>query len=508
IFYIAPFTSILEQNAAELRRYTGHQEDILEHHSNVIFDESDEDDEKYREYNALTENWESSALVATTAVQLLNTLFSDSTRCVRRLASLVRSVIIIDELQALPIKTYKLFSGAISCLSELFGCTVILCSATQPLFDLNDSWRLSGVKPIIADESRYFETFRRCSIKPFLKNGGYDINEAARFVYDKAISSPSLLCIVNTKKAAREICEYLTGRFEEAGESPLIVHLSTNMYPMHRSDRIAELKTALKAIEEHPESARRVVCISTQLIEAGVDLSFRQVIRSSAGLDSIIQAAGRCNREGMDAGGGSVWVININEKLPDSLKPAREAGEYVIISNGGNSGADGAVLLTKAAMDCYYAKYMSMINKDMSYMLPKLNTSICTLLSENVKMQQSFAGESEKFFIRQAYKTACSQFHAIDDAGIDVIVECEHSRGDILLLGSDAAPKQKRAALRRLQLFSVSLNFGMQQKLAEVVVKSDTGKKSGHVYILPECYYNKVYGVSGEKESEMKNCVY
>lgn len=504
IFYIAPFTSILEQNADELRRYTGCPSDVLEHHSNVLF--GDDNGEDYRVYSSLTENWESSAVVATTAVQFLDTLFSDSTRCVRRLASLMRSVVIVDELQALPVKTYKLFSAAMSCLAELFGCTVILCSATQPLLDLNDSWRISTVKKIIPDENRYYEIFRRCAIRPMLKQDGYDISEAARFVYDKAAGFRSLLCIVNTKEAAREICEYIRGRFSESTEQPLIIHLSTNMYPAHRAKCIRELRNALDNIKATPESARRVVCISTQLIEAGVDISFSQVIRSSAGLDSVIQAAGRCNREGGGSEDSAVWVININEELPNSLKPARKAGEGVIEAYGGNDGATGYKLLTKDAMDLYYAKYMSDIGDKMAYPI-KDDLSICSLLAKNITAKPACGDEPDGFYIRQAYKTAGENFKVIDDAGIDVIVECKEAEPDILTLTSTADVQVKRKALRRLQRYSVSLNYGMQKALENALIKHDTSKKGESVFILPACYYDGCYGVGTEKITVMETYI-
>ncbi|MEM5818457.1 MAG: CRISPR-associated endonuclease Cas3'', partial [Desulfitobacterium hafniense] len=162
IFYIAPFNSILEQNAAEISKFIGDPDAVLEHHSNIIFsaegNKSKSEDEK--RYQLLTENWAQSPVVATTAVQFLNTLFAGQTSCLRRMQALGNSVIILDEIQALPIKVLKLFNGAMNFLASFCKSSVVLCSATQPLLDRVDNYRILKPKSIIENEEKYNEAFR------------------------------------------------------------------------------------------------------------------------------------------------------------------------------------------------------------------------------------------------------------------------------------------------------------------------------------------------------------
>ncbi|SHK15091.1 CRISPR-associated endonuclease Cas3'' [Desulforamulus aeronauticus] len=166
IFYIAPFNSILEQNAAEIAKFIGDPDAVLEHHSNIIFsaEENKSKNEDEKRYQLLTENWTQSPVVATTAVQFLNTLFAGQTSCIRRMQALGNSVIILDEIQALPIKVLKLFNGAMNFLASFCKSSVVLCSATQPLLDRIDHYQILQPRNIIENEEKYNEAFRRVQI--------------------------------------------------------------------------------------------------------------------------------------------------------------------------------------------------------------------------------------------------------------------------------------------------------------------------------------------------------
>ena len=231
IFYIAPFTSILEQNASEILKYIGDADAILEHHSNIVYGDDDGEDEK--KYDLLIENWSYSPVIATTAVQFLNTLFAGKTSSVRRMQSLGDSVIILDEIQALPIKVLKLFNAAMNFLAYFCGASVVLCSATQPLLDRIDQYRILPPKSIVEDEEKYDAAFKRVEIVDCIKESGFSVEDAARFILKQVQDVKSILAIVNTKSCARNIFTYIDKVIENAPAYDLF-HLSTNMCPAHR----------------------------------------------------------------------------------------------------------------------------------------------------------------------------------------------------------------------------------------------------------------------------------
>ena len=285
IIYVAPFNSILEQNAAVFRRFLPDDTEILEHYGDVI-----DDDTRFRYY---AENW-SAPVIATSMVQFFNTLFLGKISSVRRMRGLLHAVIIIDEVQSVPVECVTLFDLAVNFLAEICGCTVVLCSATQPTLseEIKHPLLLSAKDELVENRLAYTEAF-----------GGYTYAQTADFAMEKAEAAKSVLLIVNTKEAAKTIYALLKERLPK---DVTIVHLSTQMCPSHR-------KSVLAALKKHLDKGDRTVCVSTQLIEAGVDISFETVIRSLAGLDSIIQSAGRCNRN-RETALGQVYVIRIADE--------------------------------------------------------------------------------------------------------------------------------------------------------------------------------------------------
>ncbi|MEN6441445.1 MAG: CRISPR-associated helicase Cas3' [Syntrophobacter sp.] len=281
IIYVIPFTSIIEQNADVFRQFVGH-DSVLEHHS--AFDtaklagEDPENSEILRRFELASENWDA-PLVVTTSVQFFESLFSSKTSKCRKLHNIAKSVVILDEAQMLPVEYLRPCLEALRELAANYGTSIVLCTATQPALTRNDEFSdgLEGVKEIAPDPKQLYESFKRVKI-----------TYAGVLPPDRLIDSlgahSQVLCIVNTRKEAREVFEGLRsveGTF----------HLSALMCPEHRSIRIAEIKERLR---------RGLPCrvVSTQLIEAGVDIDFPVVYRAIAGIDSIAQAAGRCNREG------------------------------------------------------------------------------------------------------------------------------------------------------------------------------------------------------------------
>ena len=289
IIYVVPYTSIIEQNADVFRGILG-DENVLEHHSGVQFDlgADDELNEKTSPKALAAENWDS-PLVITTAVQFFESMYANRSSQCRKLHNLADSVIIFDEAQMLPLCHLRPCAAAIGALVEHFGATAVLCTATQPALDdllreFAPSFPVSEICPSIPF---YFEQFRRVM---FRQRGTLKDGELAELL----CTHEQVLCIVNSRKAAQSIFS----RLPESGS----FHLSTLMTPAHRRLMLDEIRRRL-------QGGLPCRVVSTSLIEAGVDVDFPAVYREMAGLDSIMQAAGRCNREGKRAAADSIVTI-------------------------------------------------------------------------------------------------------------------------------------------------------------------------------------------------------
>lgn len=283
VIYVIPFTSIIEQNAAVFRQAVGY-ENVLEHHSNFSFPA--EDDESLDDYRLrlAQENWDA-PIIVTTSVQFFEALFSHKPGRCRKLHNIARSVVILDEAQMIPTSYLKPCLWALHELVTNYHVTVVLCTATQPAID-----RLMPTearpRELAPEPRRLYEAFRRVRVHWL---GDMDDDTLARALVERH----QALCIVNTRGHAAELYERLRG----SGT----YHLSARMYPAHRSQKLAQIRSAL-------ESGEPCRVVATQLIEAGVDVDFPVVYRALAGVDSIAQAAGRCNREGR-LSAGDVFVF-------------------------------------------------------------------------------------------------------------------------------------------------------------------------------------------------------
>lgn len=269
VIYVIPYTSIIEQNAKIFREILG-DENVLENHCNVDYESSEE----LRLMQFATENWEK-PVVVTTNVQFFESLFANkSSRC-RKLHNIANSVIIFDEAQMLPNDYLKPCIAMIEELMNYYGASAVLCTATQPALKSFFQSEASATE-LCPRMNEQFESFKRTQFE----NIGV-VNEDT--LLEQLKEEYQALCIVNTKKRAQNLYRKL--------KCDGVYHLSTSMYPIHR-------KRVLKEIKERIQENKRCILISTSLVEAGVDLDFRSVYRELAGVDSIIQAAGRCNREG------------------------------------------------------------------------------------------------------------------------------------------------------------------------------------------------------------------
>lgn len=297
VIYAIPFTSIIEQNAHVFQQILG-KEQVLEHHSNYRESDGPEDAAYNRRRGFASENWDA-PVVVTTNVQLFESLFSNKPSRCRKLHNIANSVIVLDEAQAIPTEYLEPCLQALKELVENYKCTVVLCTATQPALDSFEvSNRLPEVEEIIDQPKQLYDDLERTKVQFVGKLTDDDL--AIRLRAEKQV-----LCIVPTKLQARAL-------FENIQDEEGAYHLSTNMYPEHRRGVLSEVRRRL-------DDNLPCRIISTSLIEAGVDIDLPVVYRAMAGLDSIAQAAGRCNREGLLNAVGELGQVYVYE-------PEKEAG--------------------------------------------------------------------------------------------------------------------------------------------------------------------------------------
>ena len=476
IFYIAPFMSILEQNSDVIGELSG-EENFLEHHSNIISDIDNENElEKYLLYS---ERW-TKPVIATTMVQFLNTLFSAKTSSVRRMHCLCNSVIIIDEVQSVPLKCTHLFSLAVNFLTKICGCSVVLCSATQPTFENNEHGILLDERAdMIENYAEDFEVFKRTEMIPAMQKYGYDIDEATLFCEQKFKENGNLLLIVNTKKQAREMYSLLK---DKLGEKAYVIHLSTNMCPAHRKESIDDLKEKL-------EHGVPVVCVTTQLIEAGVDISFSCVVRALAGLDNAAQAAGRCNRNGEKGRICPVYLINFkNEPLGNltEIKTAQNISQNIIRYN------ENADLLSVDIQSSYFEQLFSRNKEILDY--PANGTTLLELLSTNKGKAEAHNLKSD--MLLQAFKTAGTLFEVIDSHTENVIVPYnDEAESFISRLNDDLTPQEAAEILRKAQKYTVSVYMGTKKALEDNGAIHIT---KNNIIVLDNRFYNSEFGITTE----------
>lgn len=269
VIYVIPYTSIIEQNAKIFSDILG-ADNVLENHCNVDYESSEE----LKPMQLAAENWDKPVIV-TTNVQFFESIFSNKSSKCRKLHNIANSVIIFDEAQMLPNDYLKPCISAIEQILRYYRCSVVLCTATQPALKnlLSEEIKITELCPRMEEQ---FSFFKRVSIKNLNKISQEELIQRLE-------RENQALCILNTKKCAQQVFQSI----EEEG----VYHLSTSMYSAHR-------KRALDEIRERLRKGEKCIVVSTSLVEAGVDLDFQAVYRQLAGVDSIIQAAGRCNREG------------------------------------------------------------------------------------------------------------------------------------------------------------------------------------------------------------------
>ncbi len=510
VFYIVPYITIIDQNADKVRKILEKEDErgkvVLEHHSNFV-----PSDDTRKRHNLLAENWDA-PIVFTTQVQFLEALFSDGTRDARRMHQLANSVIIFDEVQTIPIRITHMFTTALRYLTHDCGSSVVLCTATQPPFDKtgNPYRELSIPKEnhIIQNEPELFQRLKRVEVHDERKPGGLSNDEIADMAEKALQEKGSVLIVVNTRPSALALYQAIKGRNLGAA----LYHLSTNMCPAHRMDVLEnEIKPKLKAKEP-------VICVSTQLIEAGVDVDFGAVIRALAGLDSIAQAAGRCNRHGERVDGGSVWVVNVQEEDLDRLKDiqsGQERAQWVLDDFRENPETFGDDRIGLDTIARYYELYYAANAGELDYPVGK-NSSIgredtlFRLLSVNElstrNYQGAHPGKSPDMLLKQSFRSANGEFRVIDAPTRGVIVP--YAKGEQIiteLCGAFGLEKQGKL-LKQAQRYSVNLFDHQFSDLLKAGAIKEVQEDAG-IYHLNEQYYSEEFGWSDKPVSDMKTLI-
>lgn len=286
IIYVIPYTSIIEQNAQVFREILG-EENVLENHCNVEYKATEE----LNPMQLASENWDK-PVVVTTNVQFFESLFANKSSKCRKIHNIANSVVVLDEAQMLSLDYLKPCMAMLQELVDNYAASIVLCTATQPALDslFPERRKVIELCPRMEEQFQFFERVNYQKLGIISREN----------LIERLRKENCVLCIMNTKKLAQEVFQKLEGDG--------IYHLSTSMYPKHR-------KKVLKRIREKLDKKEKCIVISTSLVEAGVDLDFQNVYRQLNGIDSMIQAAGRCNREGKaDKKESNVYIFDLEDE--------------------------------------------------------------------------------------------------------------------------------------------------------------------------------------------------
>lgn len=402
IFYVIPFTSIVEQNAAVFRHMLG-DEAVLEHHCNYIPDETD--------WNTrlAVENWDA-PVVVTTNVQFFDSFYARKPSKCRKLHNVADSVVIFDEVQAIPVEKLKPCIEVLRELALNYKVTSVLCTATQPAIHFSEAFPagLRKVREIVQDVPALYSALKRTK-ETFI---GTQTEEE---LCEKLAPHERVLCVVNTRQQALNLYSALP-------DSEAKMHLSALMYPAHRSRMLAEIRRRL---------AEGLPCqvVSTQLIEAGVDVDFACVFRAVSGIDNIAQAAGRCNRNGHSDTPGPVFVFHSPEGSDNAyFRKAAQSAQKLFETYDGD--------LTSP--DCVQAYFLDYFWKNQHRMDEKGTLDLCCSAQQGDVQFREIA-----------------EFQMIETATLPVVIAIEETA--VELVDQLAFIPHPGAILRRLQQYSVQI---------------------------------------------------
>lgn len=488
IIYVVPYTTILEQNAEAVRNIIKQPDAVLEHHANVIDDDNLDDEMDYYRINNHKQlqlgrdNWDY-PIIFTTMVQFLDAFFQKGTRKSRRLHNLTNSVIVFDEVQSVPYQHTELFNTAVNFLHTVGNSSIVLCTATQPAVDKMDlPIVLENNAEMVPNLDETVEAFKRVSFHNKVETDGWNTDQIGDFVEQLIQRLDSVLIILNTKTAVRKLYECLAEHKEA-----YVVHLSTSMCPAHRKEKLTDIKRKL--------GNEKVICISTQLIEAGVDISFESVIRSLAGLDSIAQAAGRCNRN-KEVEIGDVYLIRAKDERLSKLPEIRIGGEVTenyILSDP--QYADH--LLSPETIKTYFTQFQAQAKREILKTPKGLDYELLALLDGSFASKKQPQTKSAGMF-----KTIESYFEAISSPTTGILVPFGEGKDIIARLNEDIKDHALfNRLMKQAQQYSVNLydhelmTLGSKNLITPLFCEA--------IYCLNDKAYNEQYGVTLEGQATL-----
>lgn len=527
IIFTFPLLTILDQNAKEIKANLPREEYVLEHHSNIVRTEENENelDDRLDAHELLAQTWHA-PIVITTLVQLLNTLFDGKTTCIRRFQSLCNSIIVIDEVQTVPLKMLSLFNLAVNFLSEVCGATVILCSATQPVLEEVRHPIVGKIHNLVPYDEKIWQAFKRTNL---IDAGRKMLADIPTFVQELLEDASSLLIVCNRKDEARQLFTDIKDSVDHC------FHLSASMCPKHREEVLEHLKQVLLEVRTNSSVGSKVVCVATQVVEAGVDISFERVIRLTAGLDNIIQAIGRENRNGEDPNPAPAYVVTCIDERLGKLKDiewAKKATIDVLQAYKNDPVLFDNDLTSDKSIKAYYRdlyKYLPRYYSD--YCLKDVPSSfdggnsdfnrrkdsdsepgktLYSLLSSNdtasSKAKNNKKTRGQKFCrLNQAFAEAGKAFSVFDDNSIDVIVPFgEEGRQLIASFESEKAlhnPSLQKELLQKAKRFSIRVYSYEIRNLVSRGGLQDVC--NGLTLALLPDFYNEDYGLEEDPQNSI-----
>lgn len=495
IIFLIPLLSVLDQNSKVISEFCKDCSLILEHHSNVIVPQ---EKEELDQYELLAENW-NAPIIISTVYQFLMTLFSNKTTAIRRMQALKNSVIVIDEAQSIPFKMTYQFNMALNFLHKFCNTTVVLSSATQPCFEQVEFPLWFSENPdLVRLDSKSLQVFERTRIINMITPEGMTLDEIADLNRNILQTESSVLTICNTKKTARNLYNLL--KLQNVGKEYVLFHLSTSMCTRHRLSVLREIKECL-------EAGCKMICVSTQLVEAGIDFSFASVVRIEAGIDNLAQAAGRCNRN-FDYGKlCNVYLVKLKEeniqKLQDIIL-AQKSTTDLLIAYERNKEQFQNTLLSEESIQYYY--------QSLFYQLEKTRTFYNLVKDKQGEVEELFEllGSNDKYnhrhdyqgryFLKQAFQTAGSLFTVFDTNTTDIIVPYNEEARELIAEVQSAHMQYNLADLkeciRKLKPYTIQLwQYEKEKLMQDGLLYSDP---SGHLYFIQQQCYNMETGYNPE----------
>lgn len=501
VIYVIPYTSIIDQNADVARKILEQGEApgsiVLEHHSSFMPDEDSNAEEVASRWEKLSENWDA-PVIFTTMVQFLESLFGAGTSSARRMHNLARSVIVFDEVQTVPVRCLRMFCNAVDFLTGQCGSTAVLCTATQPRMDnlphpLRGSLDIQPGMEIVPNVPDLFTRLKRTTFFDHCHTS-MSAEDVAALAQEEQQSHGSCLVVCNTKRMAEKIYALCAKQ-----EGINFYYLSTNLCPAHRMEKLEAMRADLK-------NGRPVLCVSTQLIECGVDISFRSVIRMAAGLDSILQAAGRCNRHGENEPGRvHVVLVQADAENLDWLKDIKDGRDIFLdtvrLKYAQELLESGYDFTMPQLVATYFDHYFHRKGAVLSYAAGDCN-SLLDMLGSN-----RGAGNNNLFpILGQSFSAAAKIFKSIDSTSKSILVPYKDGEGIIAALCSSDLLYKKYELLRKAQRFSVNIFPHTERELIQKNALYPI-QDSGMFALKPNFYCNE-QGVSAQSGQKLRLCNY